>query len=371
MTIQINGTTGISGVDGSAATPALQGTDSNTGIHFPAADTVAIDTGGSERVRCDSSGRLLVGTSTARSNVVSRTPSAQFETATAAYTGLSIINNSTGGFDPSLFLGSSKGSSAGSNTAVASGDGLGSILFAGADGTNLIPGAEIRAFVDATPGANDMPGRLVFSTTADGASSPTERLRIAQNGAWGLAGANYGSSGQVLTSNGSGSAPTWQANSGAITSATAVNSTSGTSIDFTGIPSWAKRVTVMFNGVSTSGTSNHQVQIGSGSVDATGYVSTAAKCFNSAANVATSATGFIMTSGIGAADLFYGAMTLSLLGSNIWSATFATSMPVATVAAHFGGGTKTLSGTLDRVRITTVNGTDTFDAGSINILYEG
>ena len=155
-----------------------------------------------------------------------------------------------------------------------------------------------------------------------------------------------------------------------IVSGTAVASTSGTSIDFTGIPSWVKRVTVMFNGVSTNGTSNHQVQIGSGSVDATGYVSTAAKCFNSAANVATSATGFIMTSGISASDLFNGAMTLNLLGSNIWSATFATSMPVATGAAHFGGGTKTLSGTLDRVRITTVNGTDTFDAGSINIMYE-
>ena len=155
-----------------------------------------------------------------------------------------------------------------------------------------------------------------------------------------------------------------------IVSGTAVASTSGTSIDFTGIPSWVKRVTVMFNGVSTNGTSNHQVQIGAGSVDVTGYVSTAAKCFNSAANVTTSATGFIMTSGIGAADLFSGAMTLSLFGSNIWSATFATSMPVATAAAHFGGGTKTLSGTLDRVRITTVNGTDTFDAGSINILME-
>jgi hypothetical protein len=56
----------------------------------------------------------------------------------------------------------------------------------------------------------------VFSTTADGASSPTERLRIAQNGAWGLAGANYGSSGQVLTSNGSGSAPTWGTGSSAV-----------------------------------------------------------------------------------------------------------------------------------------------------------
>ena len=151
---------------------------------------------------------------------------------------------------------------------------------------------------------------------------------------------------------------------------TAQNSTSGTSIDFTGIPSWAKRVTVMLNGVSVNGSSNHQIQIGAGSVDATGYISSAAKCFNNGANVGTSTTGFIMTNGVIAADLFYGTMTLTLIGANTWVATFVTSFQIAAGAAHFGGGAKTLSGTLDRVRITTVNGTDTFDAGSINILYE-
>jgi hypothetical protein len=86
------------------------------------------------------------------------------------------------------------------------------VVFAGGDGTDILSqAATIEGRVDGTPGSNDMPGRLVFSTTAGGTSLPTERLRIANTGAFGLSGTNYGSSGQVLTSNGSGSAPSWQA----------------------------------------------------------------------------------------------------------------------------------------------------------------
>lgn len=124
----------------------------------------------------------------------------------------------TGGFyrysadsDPSCFVFSkSRDATLGSQTVVNSSDNLGYLGFTGSDGTAFITAASIIAAVDGTPGTNDMPGRLVFSTTADGASSPTERFRITNAGAWGLSGANYGTSGQVLTSNGSGSAPTWQ-----------------------------------------------------------------------------------------------------------------------------------------------------------------
>ena len=144
-----------------------------------------VDHAGSERARIDSSGRLLVGTSTARSRFqVSTgfgnvTPVHQFEFNSQTYNGLSITHNAGANTYPAvLAFGKSRGSSAGSYTAVASGDGLGWLDFYGADGTNMVRAATISAEVDGTPGANDMPGRLVFSTTADGASSPTEQLRI-------------------------------------------------------------------------------------------------------------------------------------------------------------------------------------------------
>ena len=157
---------------------------------------------------------------------------------------------------------------------------------------------------------------------------------------------------------------------GAITSGTAVASTSGTSIDFTSIPSWVKRVTVMLNGVSTSATSNIQIQIGAGSVTTSGYT-----CYignidgTNATSVTTATCGFIAKSGVGAAALYSGVMVITLLTGNTWLSTNSTSG--SSGVTTFSNGSLALGGTLDRVRITTVNGTDTFDAGSINILYEG
>ena len=147
---------------------------------------------------------------------------------------------------------------------------------------------------------------------------------------------------------------------------TAVASTSGTSIDFTSLPSWIKRITVMFSGVSTSGTSNIQIQIGAGSVDAATYVSTASV---NGTTLATSTTGFITSGSTAAATTVNGWYAICYIGSNIW--TGGGSLARADGNMNNAGGAKTLSGTLDRVRITTVNGTDTFDAGTINILYEG
>ena len=157
------------------------------------------------------------------------------------------------------------------------------------------------------------------------------------------------------------------ANVYALVSGTAVASTSGTSIDFTSIPSWVKRITVMFSGVSTNGTSLMLVQIGdSGGVENTGYASAASSQTNV---IQTSTAGFILDSTAISATFFrHGILTLSLLGSNNWAASggiYATS-PFGIICA----GSKTLSDTLTQVRITTVNGTDTFDAGTINIMYE-
>ena len=103
---------------------------------------------------------------------------------------------------------------AASPVVVQSGDQIGPFSWRAYDGTDYLYAAIIDAYVDGTPGTNDMPGRLVFSTTADGASTPTERLRIASAGQIGLSGANYGTSGQVLTSGGSAAAPTWTTISG-------------------------------------------------------------------------------------------------------------------------------------------------------------
>ena len=154
---------------------------------------------------------------------------------------------------------------------------------------------------------------------------------------------------------------------GSITSGTAVASTSGTSIDFTSIPSYVKRVTVMFNGVSTNGTSVHLIQIGdSGGVEATGY---AANAFNYGTQ-STYTAGYGLQTGTGPSVAFSGAIVILLLTSNTWVASGNLSSSGSGDAFAISG-SKTLSGTLDRVRITTVGGTNTFDAGSINILYEG
>jgi hypothetical protein len=153
-----------------------------------------------------------------------------------------------------------------------------------------------------------------------------------------------------------------------IVSRTAVASTSGTSIDFTGIPSWVKRITVMFNGASLNGSSNILIRLGaSGTPATTGYLSTSAVSLATNQVLSVNSTaGFIIYLG-NTANTFVGAMTFTNISGNTWVAT--QGGYVAAFAASGGGGVS-LSGVLDIVRITTVNGTDTFDAGTINILYE-
>jgi hypothetical protein len=153
---------------------------------------------------------------------------------------------------------------------------------------------------------------------------------------------------------------------------TAQATTSGTSINFTGIPSWAKKITVMFNGVSTNGTSLPQIQVGSGSFTTTGYVGSASYGGAGGNQQANLTSGFpLSTTGVytSAAFLIYGGIQLINITSNTWLINGTTTIASASVSAL--AGQIVLSGTLDRLRLTTVNGTDTFDAGSINILIEG
>ena len=155
--------------------------------------------------------------------------------------------------------------------------------------------------------------------------------------------------------------------SSVITSGTSVASTSGTSIDFTSIPSWVKRITVMFNNVSTSGSSLVMIQLGSSSYTTSGYNGNSSSYTSATPTVVTNTVGFMNSSGGSAGDFRNGAYTLTNLTGNIWICTsqFAVGAYVTT-----GTGQVALSGTLDRLRVTTFNGTDTFDNGSINILYE-
>jgi hypothetical protein len=156
-----------------------------------------------------------------------------------------------------------------------------------------------------------------------------------------------------------------------ITLSTAVASTSGTSIDFTSLPAWVKRITVMFQGVSTNGTSNLLIQIGSVSLVTTTYVGSTALVGAATANSVMS-TGFMLTPSQGAATTTNGNVILCLQNSstNLWTENGVLSSSDAANTA-ISGGHRALSGALDQVRITTVGGTNTFDAGSINILYEG
>lgn len=155
----------------------------------------------------------------------------------------------------------------------------------------------------------------------------------------------------------------------AITAATAQASTSGTSIDFTSIPSWVKRVTVVFNGMGTSGTSAKQIQLGSGSAQTTGYVTNSIVFGGVSLTNTQYTTAFVMGSTT-AADRLSGSVVFNLVTSstNNWAGQGSYASVNGNNGLTMGG--VTLSGTLDRVRITTANGTDTFAAGSINILYE-
>ena len=175
-----------------------------------------------------------------------------------------------------------------------------------------------------------------------------------------------GSNNVVLAADGT---TTITAPSNIIKSGTSVASTSGTAIDFTGIPSWVKRVTVMFQGVSTNGTSSHSFLLGtSGGFVTSGYLGSSGYFGGTPASTNLS-TSFVSYSDL-ASDLKSGIIVFTLIGSNTWACAgqfaFHARAFTQTTTGHVS-----LSGTLDRIRITTANGTDTFDAGTINLLWEG
>jgi len=167
--------------DVSIADKIIHTGDTNTAIRFPAADTFTVETGGSEALRVDSSQRVIIGATSAR--VVGTNRQFTIEGTDSPTSSASIFRNSDNVSGAVLALGKSRGTSDGSSTVLQSGDQAGAIFFYGADGTDAVSQVgSISAEIDGTPGSNDMPGRLVFNTTADGAASVTERLRITSAG---------------------------------------------------------------------------------------------------------------------------------------------------------------------------------------------
>lgn len=163
--------------------------------------------------------------------------------------------------------------------------------------------------------------------------------------------------------------PTITGTVGILVSGTAVASTSGTSIDFTSIPAGVRRITVMLNGVSNTGSSSSMlVQLGtSAGVTTSGYL-------GASSLIAATVTSQNFTTGFGSRSqdanaVLHGTFVINLISGNTWvcSGVLANSNTATTVTL---GGSVALAATLDRVRITSLSGTDTFDAGSINIFYE-
>ena len=189
--------TGLKISDGSYHNYLVQAGNGNFYIsHYGAGDTVFSNgASGEEAFRVDASRRLLVGTSTARSDFFNSTYTPQFQLASAGNgekSSIALISAGNGAYnEPNFIIAKSRGNAIGDDTAVQSGDFIGSIQFQGSDGTEFVGAASITALVDGTPGANDMPGRLVFSTTADGASSPTQAMSLHQDKRFYLSSAWY------------------------------------------------------------------------------------------------------------------------------------------------------------------------------------
>jgi hypothetical protein len=228
---------------------------------------------------------------------------------------------------------------------------------------------DVNGTAKATAFSGPLTGNVTGNASGSAATLATGRTIALTGDVTGTTGSFNGSANVSAATTIANNAVTPAKLSQPLTLATAQDTTSGTSIDFTGIPSWVKRITVLLNRVSTNGTSNYLVQLGSGTLTTSGYVSTAT---SGAAGVTTitETSGHIVAAGAAAASQFNGHLVLTLISGVTW---VGSSLVLSTGSNGYSMGASdvSLSGALDRIRLTTVNGTDTFDAGSVNIMYEG
>jgi len=374
MSVVINGTNGISGVDGSAGTPAIQGSDSNTGIFFPAADTVAVATNGTEKMRIDSSGNVGIGTSSPSDKLTvygASSPAVRVQDATS-YTQMYttngtgvLVNAGAGSFifnnngSERMRITANGGVSFGSSgTAYGS---SGQVLVSNGD-TTPTWGSAIVSGTTVTTATTSFTGATSGISTTLTASSVTGTIQVGQV----IAGTNI-TAGTTITALGTGTGGAGTYTISPASTGTVSGTITVVGVSFLNIPSWVKRITVMFNGVSTSGTSNFLIQAitGTSTVINSGYSSSA----STGASGATSTAGNVLMAVTAAATVYNIAATLVNVSGNTWLTT-SVGGTGASNAGNVSGGVVTLGAVLTGVRITTVNGTDTFDAGSINILYE-
>ena len=200
--------------NGSASAPSVSfNGDPDTGIFNAGANIIGFSAGGGERMRVNGSGDVLINIaaaqaflSTTGASITPRLQNHGTSTGGAAFANAIWSANSNGA---NYWFGKSRGGAIGTFGIATVGDNIGTILFNADDGAAFQPSAAIRSEVDGTPALGSMPARLVFMTTATGGATPSERFRIGPTGELGIGGANFGTSGQVLTSGGSGVAPTW------------------------------------------------------------------------------------------------------------------------------------------------------------------
>lgn len=327
MPVTINGTTGIAGANGSATTPAVQGGDDNTGIFFPTADTVAVATGGTERMRINSSGSVGIGTTT---------PTDQVQLVGG---NILIGTDSGSAFNSQARL---RIQGAGAEYIQIKGDGTGAVGLLFGDATDSYTAGVLSDQPD-----NNL--RLVAGNAL--------QFQIGAAGQLGIGGASYGTAGQVLTSGGPSAAPSW---ADGMTFLANQATTSGTAFDFT-VPSTAREIEVLFQGTSMSDASDPLVQlIVSGTPLTSGYTSGSA---TSGAD-SSETTGWHIYNDA-TSRVVAGIMRIVRAASGVWVSTHSVSLGGADAN---GGGLITGVGTVTGIRVTRT-ATGSYDAGNVTVSY--
>jgi len=394
MSIIINGDTGVSGVDGSATTPAFQGNDTNTGIFYPAADTIAFAEGGTEVMRIDSSGNVGIGTTTP-ANKFEVNGDGQRNTARANTTAGEVLIEAQASnyWSTPTYSGTSlrqSGSTATGTYAGLSNASLGSLIFQnGSAGLIATNGGSPIAFATASTERMriDSGGNVGIGTT-----SPISRLQVKAEGqSFGDGYILEKSSGTIMynqvvgsddalylgysSNSGSSFATRMVIDSSGIVTGTAGNlmlvqqsvvtlSSTSTTLTTT-IPTWAKRVTLVCNGAIQNSTASLLIRLNS---ITTGY-SSASAVTNTGAAVVSSTAGFVLY-GTQSTFGFTGSMTLHNQTGNTWVQSHSgAALTFSPVTGVYGGGSIALAAALSTISVTTTTGTPTL-CGSITILYE-